>query len=194
MERPLEDGDESPDSQGHATDWRFAVCSFRDAWEEEEPASQMHIKDPGPPRPPTGAAQDEGLQDSPLSRKLQLLLAADELGDPQRGKVESSSVLSEGPGPSGVESLLCPMSSHLNLAQGEGDTPGVGLVVDPGPSRVMPSGLSPGGLDSNSVGLGDPLSEKSSKLLEAGKEGWAREVWEGNRDAWRNECQDLGGL
>ncbi|PNI91265.1 PLEKHG4 isoform 15, partial [Pan troglodytes] len=36
MERPLENGDESPDSQGHATDWRFAVCSFRDAWEEEE--------------------------------------------------------------------------------------------------------------------------------------------------------------
>ncbi|EHH31754.1 Pleckstrin-like proteiny domain-containing family G member 4 [Macaca mulatta] len=167
MERPLEDGDESPDSQGHATDWRFAVCSFRDAWEEEEPASQMQVKDPGPPRPPTGAAQDEGLQGSPLSRKLQLLLAADESGDPHRGKVESSSVLSEGPGPSGVESLLCPMSSHLNLAQGEGDTPGVGLVVDPGPSRVMPSGLSPGGLDSNPVGLGDPLSEKSSKLLEA---------------------------
>ncbi|XP_023065924.1 puratrophin-1 [Piliocolobus tephrosceles] len=171
MERPLDDGDESSDSQGHATDWRFAVCSFRDAWEEEEPASQMHVKDPGCPRPPTGAAQDEGLQGSPLSRKLQLLLAADESGDAQRGKVESSSVLSEGPGPSGVESLLCPMSSHLNLAQGESDTPGVGLVVDPGPSRVMPSGLSPGGLDSNPVGLGDPLSEKSSKLLEAAPSG-----------------------
>ncbi|KAL4685576.1 hypothetical protein H8959_001173 [Pygathrix nigripes] len=171
MERPLEDGDESLDSQGHATDWRFAVCSFRDAWEEEEPASQMHVKDPGCPRPPTRAAQDEGLQGSPLSRKLQLLLAADESGDAQRGKVESSSVLSEGPGPSGVESLLCSMSSHLNLAQGESDTPGVGLVVDPGPSRVMPSGLSPGGLDSNPVGLGDPVSDKSSKLLEAAPSG-----------------------
>ncbi|XP_054956298.1 puratrophin-1 isoform X2 [Pan paniscus] len=168
MERPLENGDESPDSQGHATDWRFAVCSFRDAWEEEEPASQMHVKDPGPPRPPAGATQDEELQGSPLSRKLQLPPAADESGDAQRGTVESSSVLSEGPGPSGVESLLCPMSSHLSLAQGESDTPGVGLVGDPGPSRAMPSGLSPGALDSDPVGLGDPLSEISSKLLEAG--------------------------
>ncbi|XP_063573752.1 puratrophin-1 isoform X9 [Pongo abelii] len=168
MERPLENGDESPDSQGHATDWRFAVCSFRDAWEEEEPASQMHVKDPGPPRPPAGATQDEELQGSPLSRKLQLPPAADELGDAQRGTVERSSVVSEEPGPSGVESLLCPMSSHLSLAQGESDTPGVGLVGDPGPSRVMPSGLSPGALDSDPVGLGDPLSETSSKLLEAG--------------------------
>ncbi|PNJ61247.1 PLEKHG4 isoform 5, partial [Pongo abelii] len=108
MERPLENGDESPDSQGHATDWRFAVCSFRDAWEEEEPASQMHVKDPGPPRPPAGATQDEELQGSPLSRKLQLPPAADELGDAQRGTVERSSVVSEEPGPSGVESLLCP--------------------------------------------------------------------------------------
>uniref|UniRef100_A0A2R9CK95 Pleckstrin homology and RhoGEF domain containing G4 n=1 Tax=Pan paniscus TaxID=9597 RepID=A0A2R9CK95_PANPA len=171
MERPLENGDESPDSQGHATDWRFAVCSFRDAWEEEEPASQMHVKDPGPPRPPAGATQDEELQGSPLSRKLQLPPAADESGDAQRGTVESSSVLSEGPGPSGVESLLCPMSSHLSLAQGESDTPGVGLVGDPGPSRAMPSGLSPGALDSDPVGLGDPLSEISSKLLEAAPNG-----------------------
>ncbi|XP_063573751.1 puratrophin-1 isoform X8 [Pongo abelii] len=171
MERPLENGDESPDSQGHATDWRFAVCSFRDAWEEEEPASQMHVKDPGPPRPPAGATQDEELQGSPLSRKLQLPPAADELGDAQRGTVERSSVVSEEPGPSGVESLLCPMSSHLSLAQGESDTPGVGLVGDPGPSRVMPSGLSPGALDSDPVGLGDPLSETSSKLLEAAPTG-----------------------
>uniref|UniRef100_A0A2K5EVM4 Pleckstrin homology and RhoGEF domain containing G4 n=1 Tax=Aotus nancymaae TaxID=37293 RepID=A0A2K5EVM4_AOTNA len=146
MERSLEDGDESPDSQGHATDWRFAVCSFRDAWEEEESASQMHIKDPGAPRPSAGAAQDEGLQGSRLSRELQLPQAVGS-GDAQWGIVESSSVLSEGPAPSGVESLLCPMSSHLSLAQGEN------------PSRAMPS---------------DPLSETSSKLLEA------------------DECQDLG--
>ncbi|XP_054104768.2 puratrophin-1 isoform X5 [Callithrix jacchus] len=171
MERSLEDGDESPDSQGHATDWRFAVCSFRDAWEEEESASQMHNKDTGAPGPSAGAAQDEGLQDSHLSRELQLPPAADGSGDTQRGIVESSSVLSEGPGPSGVESLIYPMSSHLSLAQGESDSPGAGLVGDPDPSRAMPSGLSPGGLDSDPVGLGDPLSDTSSKLLEAAPSG-----------------------
>ncbi|XP_017394790.1 puratrophin-1 [Cebus imitator] len=171
MQRSLEDGNESPHSQGHATDWRFAVCSFRDAWKEEESASQMHIKDPGAPRPSAGAAQDEGLQGSRLSRELQLPPAAGGSGNAQRGIVESSSVLSEGPGLSGVESLLCPMSSHLSLAQGESDSPGVGLVGDPDLSRAMPSGLSSGGLDSDPVGLGDPLSETSSKLLEAAPSG-----------------------
>ncbi|KAF7482520.1 puratrophin-1 [Marmota monax] len=163
MERSLEGGDESPDSQGHATDWRFAVCSFRDAWEEEDSASQ--IKDPSPPRPP---AQGGGLLGSPLSRDLQLpseLQAIDGSGDGQKSTLGGSSVQSEEPFPSGVESLLCPMSSHLSLAQGESDNPRGGLVGDPGPGVALPAVLGPGGLDSSPVDLGDPLSDTSSKPM-----------------------------
>uniref|UniRef100_A0A8C9Q8Q5 Pleckstrin homology and RhoGEF domain containing G4 n=1 Tax=Spermophilus dauricus TaxID=99837 RepID=A0A8C9Q8Q5_SPEDA len=129
MERSLEGGDESPDSQGHATDWRFAVCSFRDAWEEEDSASQKQIKDPSPPRPP---AQGEGLLGSPLSRDLQLpseLQAIDGSGDGQKSTLGGSSVQSEEPFPSGVESLLCPMSSHLSLAQGTRDVEGRAVLL-----------------------------------------------------------------
>ncbi|XP_008064877.1 puratrophin-1 isoform X2 [Carlito syrichta] len=132
MERPLEDGDESPDSQGHATDWRFAVCSFRDAWEEEEPAPQMQVKDLTPPRPPVGSAQGEGLQGSPLSQELQSppeQMAADGSGDAQRVTLGDSSVLLEEPTSSGVESLLCPMSSHLSLAQGTRDIEGRAVLL-----------------------------------------------------------------
>lgn len=114
MEGPLEDGGESPDSQGHATDWRCAVCSFTDAWGEEEPAPQMQVKDPNPPRPPAGAAQGERLQGRPLHAELQSppgQMAADRSGDGQRGTLEDSSVQSEEPAPSGEESILCPMSS-----------------------------------------------------------------------------------
>ncbi|XP_012597933.2 puratrophin-1 isoform X1 [Microcebus murinus] len=172
MERPQECGDESPDSQGHATDWRFAVCSFRDAWEEEEeePAPQMQIKDSKPPRGPAEAAQGEGLHGSPLSRELQLSLeemASDGSGDAQQITLGGSSVQSEELAPSGVESLLCPMSSHLSLAQGENDSSGIGLVGNPDPSRAIPASLGPGELDSDPADLGDALLETSSKLLEA---------------------------
>uniref|UniRef100_A0A8D2DWX8 Pleckstrin homology and RhoGEF domain containing G4 n=1 Tax=Sciurus vulgaris TaxID=55149 RepID=A0A8D2DWX8_SCIVU len=132
MERSLEDGDESLDSQGHATDWRFAVCSFRDAWEEEDPASQKQIKDPSPPRPPAGAAHGKGLQGSPLSRDLQLpseLQATDGSGDGQKSTLRGSLVHSEESAPSVVESLLCPMSSHLSLAQGTRDVEGRAVLL-----------------------------------------------------------------
>nr|XP_036881278.1 puratrophin-1 isoform X2 [Manis javanica] len=170
MEGPLEDGGESPDSQGHATDWRCAVCSFTDAWGEEEPAPQMQVKDPNPPRPPAGAAQGERLQGRPLHAELQSppgQMAADRSGDGQRGTLEDSSVQSEEPAPSGEESILCPMSSHLSLAQGKNDSLGGGLAGDPVLVRAVPAHLGPGGLDSNPVDLEDPLSETSSELLEA---------------------------
>ncbi|XP_031314130.2 puratrophin-1 isoform X1 [Camelus dromedarius] len=167
MEGPLEDGDESPDSQGHATDWRFAVCSFRDAWGEGEPTPQMQVKDPSPPRPPAGAAQGEGLQGNPLPGELQSLqeqMAADGSGDGQRGTLGGSSVQREEPAPSGVEILLYPVSSNLHLAQGENDRQGGGLAGDS-------FCLDPAGLDSDPVDLGDFLSETSSELLEADPRG-----------------------
>ncbi|XP_064346047.1 puratrophin-1 isoform X2 [Camelus dromedarius] len=132
MEGPLEDGDESPDSQGHATDWRFAVCSFRDAWGEGEPTPQMQVKDPSPPRPPAGAAQGEGLQGNPLPGELQSLqeqMAADGSGDGQRGTLGGSSVQREEPAPSGVEILLYPVSSNLHLAQGTRDIEGRAVLL-----------------------------------------------------------------
>ncbi|KAM5297737.1 puratrophin-1 [Glossophaga mutica] len=171
MEGPLEDGDESPDCHGHATDWRFAVCSFKDAWEEEEPVPQMQVKDPSPPRPPAGEAQSEGLQGSPVPGELQSTpgrMSVDGSGDSQRNTVGgSSSGKSEAVVPSDVESLLCPMSSHLSLAQGKSASQGGGLAGDPDPGRVMPASLETGGLDRDSVDLGGPLSETSSQLLEA---------------------------
>lgn len=168
----LEDGNESPDSQGHATDWRFAVCRFRDACDEEKPAPQMQVKDPNPPRPPVEAAQGKGLQGSPLPGELQSTpgqMAVDGSGDGQRGTLGGSSGKSEEPVPSEVESLLCPMSSHLSLAQGKSASQGGGLGGNSNPGRVMTTGLEPGGLDSDSVDLGGPLSDTSSQLLEAGK-------------------------
>lgn len=172
MEGPLEDGDESPDSQDPATDWRFAVCRFRDACDEEEPAPQMQVKDPNPPRPPAGAAQGKGLQGSPLPGEFQSTpgqMAVDGSEDGQRGTLGGSSGKSEEPFPSEVESLLYPVSSHLSLAQGKSASQGGGLGGNPNPGRVMTTGLDPGGLDSDSVDLGATLSDTSSQLLEAGK-------------------------
>ncbi|XP_073913027.1 puratrophin-1 [Castor canadensis] len=170
MERPAEEGDMSPDSQGHATDWRFAVCSFKDAWEEEEPALQMQVKDPSYPRPLEGAAQAKRLQDSSLSREVQSPSepkAMDRSGNSPKTTLGDSLVQTEQPAFSGVESLLCPMSSHLSLAQGESDSPGRGLVGGPGSGGALPAGFGLGEQDSNPVDLGDPLPEISSKLLEA---------------------------
>ncbi|XP_010610524.1 puratrophin-1 isoform X1 [Fukomys damarensis] len=155
MEGPQEGGDEPPDSQSHATDWRFAVCSFRDAW-EEEPAFQVQFKDSIPLK----------LQESPLPRELQLppqMRAADGSGDGQRSTLGVSLVQTEKPTPSRVNSLLCPMSSHLS--------PGGGEVGDSGPGGAFPAVLGPGGLDNNLVGIGNPLSETSPKLLEADSSG-----------------------
>ncbi|XP_049559731.1 puratrophin-1 [Orcinus orca] len=172
MEGPLEDGDESSASQGHATDWRFAVCSFRDAWDEGEAALQM--QDPNPPSPPAGAAQGEGLQGSPLPGELQSTpgqKVADGSGDGQRGVLGGSLVQREEPASSGMEILLCPMISHLSLAQGENDSQGGGLAGDSVSGRAMPIRLDPEGLDSDPVNLGDLLSETSSELLEADPSG-----------------------
>ncbi|XP_072671112.1 puratrophin-1 isoform X2 [Canis lupus baileyi] len=169
MEGPLEVGDESPDSQGHATDWRFAVCSFRDAWDEEESVALKQIKDSNPPGPPAGTAQG-----SPLPEELQSppgQLAVDESGDGQGCTLEGSSLRLDEPIPSGVESLLCPMSSCLSLEQGESDSQGGGLAGDQLSSRLMPAHLGPGGLTSDPVDLGGPSSEVSSELLEADHSG-----------------------
>ncbi|ELK14494.1 Puratrophin-1 [Pteropus alecto] len=156
----------SPDSQGHAMDWRFAVCSFRDAWDEE-------IKDPSPPRPSAGAAQGDPLQGSLLPGELQSApgqKAADGSRDGQRGILGGSSTKSEEPVPSGEETLLCPVSSHLSLAQGESASQGGGLARDPVPGRVVSAGLGSGALDRDSVDFGDPLFE-TSELLEADPSG-----------------------
>ncbi|XP_039744909.1 puratrophin-1 [Pteropus medius] len=156
----------SPDSQGHAIDWRFAVCSFRDAWDEE-------VKDPSPPRPSAGAAQGDPLQGSLLPGELQSppgQKAADGSGDGQRGTLGGSSAKSEEPVPSGEETLLCPVSSHLSLAQGESASHGGGLARDPVLGRVVSAGLGSGALDSDSVDFGDPLFE-TSELLEADPSG-----------------------
>ena len=169
MEGPLEDGDESPDSQGHATDWRFAVCSFRDAWDEGEPAPQIQAKNPHPPSLPAGAAGEE-LQGSPLPGELQSptgQMVADESGHGQKGTLGGSSVHMNEPASYGVEILLSPMSSHLSLAQGESDSQGGDLAGDSVSGRVMPVRLDPEGLDSDPVNHGGRLSETSSGLLEA---------------------------
>nr|XP_035970945.1 puratrophin-1 [Halichoerus grypus] len=174
MEGPPEAGDESPDSQGHATDWRFAVCSFRDAWDEEEPIPRVQVKDPNPPRPTAGTAQGEGLQGSPLPGEPQSPLgqmAVDGSGDAQGCTSGGSSLQLEEPTPSGVESLLCPMSSRLSLTQGESDSQGGGLARDQVPKRLMPAHLGPEGLDSDPVDPGGPLSETTSELLEADPSG-----------------------
>ncbi|XP_043754669.1 puratrophin-1 isoform X3 [Cervus elaphus] len=168
MEGPLEDGDESPESQGHATDWRFAVCSFRDAWDEGEPAPQMQAKNPLPPSPPAGAAGEE-LQGSPLPGELQSptgQMVADESGHGQKGTLGGFSVQMNEPASYGVEILLSPMSSHLSLAQGENDSQG-DLAGHSVSGRVMPVRLDPEGLDSDPVNHGGLLSEMSSGLLEA---------------------------
>ncbi|XP_005664482.1 puratrophin-1 isoform X1 [Sus scrofa] len=169
MEGSLGDADESPDPQGHATDWRFAVCSFKDAWDEGEPPLQMQLKDPNPLSPPVGASQGEGVQDSRLPGELQAFpgqLAADGLEEGQRGTLGGSSVQLD-VAPSGVEILLCPMSSHLSLAQGENDSQEGGLAGESVSDREMPVHLDPEGSDSNPVDLGDLSSETSSELLEA---------------------------
>ncbi|XP_004584217.2 puratrophin-1 [Ochotona princeps] len=149
MEGSVQDGSESPDAHGHATDWRFAVCSFGEAWEEEEPpAVQMQVPDPSPPRTMMEVTLDSGLQVPPE-------------------QTVAASGHSEEPAPSGVESLLLPMSSMLSLAQGEGASPESGWTGDSGQVRAVPAGLGPGGLDGASVDLGDRLIETSPELLEA---------------------------
>ncbi|XP_023565079.1 puratrophin-1 [Octodon degus] len=151
MEGPQEVRDEPPGSQSQATDWRFAVCSFRDAW-EEDPAPRVQVKDPSVPR----------LQGSPLSKELQVSpqqKAADGSRDSQRSTFGVSSVQSEKPLPSGVNSFLCPLTSHFS--------PGGDLVGNPPLGEALPAGLGPGGLDNNLVDIGNALSETSPKLLEA---------------------------
>uniref|UniRef100_A0A286Y5K7 Pleckstrin homology and RhoGEF domain containing G4 n=1 Tax=Cavia porcellus TaxID=10141 RepID=A0A286Y5K7_CAVPO len=126
MEGPQEVGDEPPDPQSHATDWRFAVRSFRDSWEEDT-APQVQVKDTSHPR----------LQGGSLSRELQLSSqqrAVHGSGDGQRSTVDSSSVQSEKPPSSGGHGLLCPMTSHLS--------PGESLVGNPGPGGALPAGNS----------------------------------------------------
>ncbi|XP_064129990.1 puratrophin-1 [Loxodonta africana] len=172
MERPLEDGDESLDFQGHSTDWRFAVCSFMDAWDEEEPTPDTEVKDPNTPRSPAGEAQGEGLQGSLMSGKFQSppeVMAADGSGDGQKGTSGGSSAQSEDPASSGVESLLRPMSSHLSLVEVRSDSQVGDLAGDLG--RVVAASLGPEKLDSNPVDLGDPLSETASELLETDLRG-----------------------
>ncbi|XP_032447161.1 puratrophin-1 [Lynx canadensis] len=174
MEGPLEVGDKSPDSQGHATDSRFAVCSFRDAWDEEEPVPHVQVKDPNPPRSPAGTAQGEGLLGSSVPGDLQSPLgpmAADGPGEGQGDTLGGSSVQLEEPTPSRVESLPYPVSSHLSLAQGKSDSRGGDLARDQVPDRLVPAGLGPEGLDSDPVDLGGPLSETSSELLEPDPSG-----------------------
>ncbi|ELK25613.1 Puratrophin-1 [Myotis davidii] len=167
MEGSPEDGQESPDSRDQATDWRFAVCRFRDAWDEEEPAPQVQVKDPSPPRPPAGAAQGDGLQGGPLCGELPPTpgqMAVDGSGDGQRVALGGSSGESEEPVPSEVKSLLCLMSSHLSLAQGSSASQGGDLAGDPDSGRVLTTDLDPGELGSDSVNLGGPLAETSQRL------------------------------
>uniref|UniRef100_A0A8C3VVF9 Pleckstrin homology and RhoGEF domain containing G4 n=1 Tax=Catagonus wagneri TaxID=51154 RepID=A0A8C3VVF9_9CETA len=131
MEGPPGAGDESSDPQGHATNWRFAVCSFRDSWDEAEPSLQLWVKDPNPLCPPAGASQGEGLQGSHLPGELQASpgqLAADGSGEDQRGTLGGSSVQLD-TASSGVEILLCPGSSHLSLAQGTRDVEGRAVML-----------------------------------------------------------------
>ncbi|XP_076428175.1 puratrophin-1 isoform X3 [Peromyscus maniculatus bairdii] len=157
MEGPLEAGDaSSPDSQGLAADGRLAVGSFRNT-QKEEPAPQIQAS-----RPAVRATQGRGLQGGgslskkPNSRPEQR--AADGSGDCQGSMLGGPPVQSEEPAFSGVENLLCPMSSHLSLTQDDHDYQGGGLVGDPGPGKELPAGLS-------------PLSEMSPKLLEADPSG-----------------------
>uniref|UniRef100_A0A673V6F4 Pleckstrin homology and RhoGEF domain containing G4 n=2 Tax=Suricata suricatta TaxID=37032 RepID=A0A673V6F4_SURSU len=174
MEGPLEVGDESPDSQGHATDWRFAVCSFRDAWDEKELVRHVQVKDPNPPRSPAGTAQGEGLQGNSLPGELQSPLgpmAVDGPGNGQGNALGGSSAQLEEPTLSRVESLPCPVSSHLSLTQGQSNSQGGGLARDQVPGRLMPTGLDPEELDSDPVDLEGPLSETSSELLEPDPSG-----------------------
>lgn len=174
MEGPLECGDVPPDSQGHSADGkRSAVCGFRNPRKEEEPALQIQAVDPRPSRPAVGATQGIGLQGDVLSKEPQSLpgqRAADGSGDYHRNTLEAPPAQSEEPAFSEMENLLCPGSSHLNLTPGENDHRGGGMIGDPDPGRAQPAGFS-------------PLSETSSKLLEAGKGDW--EVWGGEGGIWR---------
>ncbi|KAF6288795.1 pleckstrin homology and RhoGEF domain containing G4 [Rhinolophus ferrumequinum] len=132
MDGSPEDGDEFPDSQGHGTDWRFAVCSFRDAWDEEELAPQMQVKDANPPRPPAGAPPGERLQGNPLPVELPSppgQITEDGSGDGKRGTLGGSSGKSEEPVASKMESLLCPVFSRCSLAQGTRDIEGRAVLL-----------------------------------------------------------------
>lgn len=163
MDGPLESGDVSPDTQGHAADGkRFAVCGFRNTQKEEESTHQIQAVDP---RPAVGTTQGTGLQGDFLAKKAQSLpdqKATDGPGNYQRSALRAPPAQSEELAFSEMENLLCPGSSHLNLTQGENDHQGGGLLGDPDPGRALPAGFS-------------PLSETSSKLLEPGKGDW--EVW-----------------
>ena len=111
-------------------------------------------------------------------------MVADESGHGQKGTLRGSSVHMKEPDSSGVKILLSPMSSHLSLAQGENDSQGGDLAGDSVSGRVMPVRLDPEVLDSDPVNHGGLLSETSSELLEAGKEGWAREVLGGKKGGY----------
>ncbi|XP_040592544.1 puratrophin-1 isoform X2 [Mesocricetus auratus] len=159
MEGPLEGAGVSPDSQGPDAD-RFVVCSFRNT-RKEKSAHQIQAMDPRPSTPAVGATQGRGLQRGSLSKKPESLpeqRAADGSGDCQGSILGGPPVQSEEPPFSGVENLLCPMSSHLNLTQGENDSQEGGLIGDSEPGTAQPAGVS-------------PLSEMSSKLLEAAPSG-----------------------
>lgn len=166
MEGPLEGADVSPDSQDPDADRRFAVCSFRNTHKEKKPAHQIQAMDPRPSTLAVGATQGDSLSKKPESLPEQR--AANGAGDCQGSLLGGPPVQSEEPPFSEVESLLYPMSSHLSLTQS--DNQGGGLIGDPGPGKARPAGVS-------------PLSEMSSKLLEAGKGDW--EIWEGNGAIWR---------
>ncbi|XP_007647362.1 puratrophin-1 [Cricetulus griseus] len=154
MEGPLEGADVSPDSQDPDADRRFAVCSFRNTHKEKKPAHQIQAMDPRPSTLAVGATQGDSLSKKPESLPEQR--AANGAGDCQGSLLGGPPVQSEEPPFSEVESLLYPMSSHLSLTQS--DNQGGGLIGDPGPGKARPAGVS-------------PLSEMSSKLLEADPSG-----------------------
>ncbi|XP_045149691.1 puratrophin-1 isoform X2 [Echinops telfairi] len=167
MERSLETGEEDPDSRGHATDWRFAVCSFTEAWDEEVPTPCREAKDPSTPSPPSGQAQGEGLPGSPLSGALQSLpelVAAHGTGDGPHGARGQR----EEPALSGMERPAGPMSSHLSPGEGGSVTQGADLARDPAADKIVAASLGPEDLDRDPV---DPLPETPLELQETDPTG-----------------------
>ncbi|XP_075393339.1 puratrophin-1 isoform X2 [Tenrec ecaudatus] len=162
MERSLETGEEARDSRGHATDWRFAVCSFTEAWDEEVPTPCREAKDPSAPSPPSGQAQGEGLPGSPLSGALQTLpelVAADGSRDGPHGAGGQR----EEPALPGMERPAGPVSSHLNLGEGGSVTQGADLTREPAADKIVEASVGPEDLDRDPV---DPLPETPLELQE----------------------------
>ncbi|XP_049643376.1 puratrophin-1 [Suncus etruscus] len=144
MDGPLEDanGDVAPD-------WRLVVCSSQGDW-QEKPGPQVQVGDPSPQRP----AEEAGA------------LRADGSGDGQRGSLEGPPDQSETSAPSGVESLLRPMSFHLSLAQGDSGSHMRCLAEDP-----VSAVLGPVVVACDSEPSSGPVEQP-----EAGKGGWAKGV------------------